>query len=98
MLKSSAFANEEEWRLISHDVRVDGNEPRHGVPLAIKFRASGGRVVPYFDYTFGDLPITSLVLGASRPMLTEESGLTIMLRETCAQAVAITRSTVPVRP
>jgi hypothetical protein len=99
MLKSPAFTSEEEWRLITYDVRVDGLEQKVGTPLATKFRAATGRVVPYCEYSFDEIPITDVVIGASFPMAEEDPALVILFRNTVkGRPVNVVRSVVPIRP
>jgi len=56
-LKSKAFAEEKEWRLISSFTR-DGSEKA-------EYRASGSRIIPYRVHHFinGEVPITNVILG-----------------------------------
>ncbi len=99
-IKSIAFANEEEWRLITYEVNVNHNYPKAAImPLNRNFRATNDRVIPYLEYSLPLAPVTEIVLGASSPMKVEEPALAILLRETApGQSVSISRSTVPIRP
>lgn len=97
-LKNLAFANEEEWRLITYDPR-HGVTPAGAVPLPVRFRVVGGRVIPYVELPVDPLLVAQIVLGASVPMRLEEPALAILLRETVGgRSVEVVRSTVPVRP
>lgn len=97
-LKNPAFASEEEWRLITYDLR-DHAIQVGGVPLVNRFRVVSGRIVPYLELSVTPLPVTQIVLGASLPMLLEDPALSILLRESVpGRSVEIIRSTVPVRP
>ena len=98
-LKSKVFENEDEWRLITYDIRVDGRETRGGKQLATKFRATAGRVVPYCEHSFDEVPITDLVIGASFPMTEEDPALMTLFRDTVkGGSVKVLRSAVPIRP
>ena len=100
MLKSPAFSNEEEWRLITYDVR-NHDRQRHSdeVPIETRFRVVAGRIVPYLQYTLAQLPVTEIILGASAPMAVGDPALKVLLRETVgSKSVEITKSTVTVRP
>lgn len=58
LLKMPAFSEEQEWRVLSHCVRLT-----HG---DVKFRASGNKIVPYREYMFDDScgnPIRQVILG-----------------------------------
>jgi hypothetical protein len=70
--KNPAFSEEEEWRLITFSIKVDrGRIP--GTLLPPHFRAVGGRIVPYVKVNYEALPVTAILLGASRPTQTEEA-------------------------
>jgi hypothetical protein len=94
-LKNRAFADEEEWRLITYDPPdgpADKRLPKH-------FRVMAGRVVPHVDLVFTDLPLTEVVLGANVPMEVDDPALAILLREAgIGESVAVSRSPVPLRP
>jgi hypothetical protein len=97
-LKNPAFQNEDEWRLITHDLRIDGIEPKDGIRMENKFRASGGRIVPYMEYSLDGVRITDLVLGASFPMPPEDPAFAILFRKAAKGNPAVVRSVVPIRP
>jgi hypothetical protein len=93
------LTSEEEWRLITYDLRVDGREHKGLITLPTNFRTAAGRVVPYCEYSFDEVPITDLVIGASFPMAEEDPALDTLFRNTVkGGAVKVTRSTVPIRP
>lgn len=99
ILKNPAFASEEEWRLITYDIRRRKGKPRpEEVALPRRFRVVAGRIVPYYEYSLKELPVTELVLGADVPMVPEDPGLAILLHETMKEkSLKVLRSSVPLR-
>jgi hypothetical protein len=99
MLKSSAFENEEEWRMIRYDLRGAGLEQHMKEKLTVNFRATAGRVVPYCKYSLDEAPITDVIIGASFPMAEEDPALAILFRNTIKGCpVKVVRSSVTIRP
>jgi hypothetical protein len=97
-LKNRAFADEEEWRLITYDLPPPGRG-KAGVRLPKKFRVMAGRIVPHVDLVFETLPLKEIVLGAHVPMEVDDPALGILLHEAgIGGAVEVTRSPVPLRP
>ena len=96
LMKNAAFAGEEEWRLVTHDVRGPRVAKKHLVPLQMGYRVVDDRVVPYQDLVFDLLPATEIVLGWSASMAPDDQGLAELVQNTCGQ-LEVRRSTVPVR-
>jgi hypothetical protein len=94
--KNPCFEGEDEWRLITFDMSGKHVPEGLGTPLEPQFRAVGGRVVPYLEVTYAELPVTRIVLGASCPMAPDEEPLGLFLRAV-KRPVPIVRSLVPVR-
>lgn len=97
LMKHPAYCAEEEWRLITHDVRGERVNRDRLVELPIGYRVVAGRIVRYQDLVFDHLPATGIVLGFSSAMAPDDPGLDELLRNT-GMALPITRSEVPVRP
>jgi len=95
-LKSNAFTEEREWRLITHDLIGQRVPHDADVALPMHYRIVARRIIPYMELTFDTLPLTELVLGAGLPMLPEDPGLRILVENT-ARGARIVRSDVPVR-
>lgn len=60
LLKSAAFKEEKEWRLVSHIVNI------HTDAIACDYRTSTGKIIPYCSYELKELvraPIFEVVLG-----------------------------------
>lgn len=95
-LKDPAFEPEDEWRLITNEVWVDGKADEPTRPTA--FRATAGRVVPYKVIELKELPIVEIILGASTPMANDEQALRVLMENTIGRTVPIRRSTTAVRP
>lgn len=95
-LKSNAFSEEREWRLITHDLIGQRVSHDADIPLPMHYRIVARRVIPYMELSFDTLPITELILGAGLPMLPEDPGLAILFENTIKDAQII-RSDVPVR-
>ncbi len=95
-LKAPAFADENEWRLITSELDGDGtaNEPGD-VPLETRFRASRGRIIPYKGLAFDPLAVTQIIPGSAVPMEPDDPGLTLLVPQFSGR---VTRSDVPVRP
>lgn len=93
-LKASAFAAEEEWRLITYETEgVDfAGAPGH-VDLPTRHRVTGTRLVAYKEVRCDPAPITEVILGASCDTGPDDYALSQLL-----PGVASTRSAVPVRP
>jgi hypothetical protein len=96
-MKDSAFAAEEEWRLITHDLRGGRIPAEHLVPLPMGYRTTSDRVVPFQELVFDHLPAREIVLGWSAAMEPGDLGLDELMRNTCG-SLDVRRSTVPVRP
>lgn len=97
-LKNPAFREEEEWRLIGYQV-LDGGTPIGGSPSTTKYRALGGRVVPYEETKFSDgdgMPVKEIVLGFSSPLEPDDPEIKLLIADTGIRA-RVYRSTVPVR-
>jgi hypothetical protein len=99
-LKNRAFADEEEWRLMTYDLQHAGH--RHGADgtrLAKQFRIMAGRIVPHVRLEFGRVPLTEIVLGSHVPMEVDDPALAILLQESGIDpSISVTRSPVPLRP
>lgn len=99
VLKSPVFTNEEEWRLITYNIRVDGCEPKGLIPLETKFREVAGRVVPYCEYPLEEAPFTEVFIGYSFPMAVDDPALETLFKNTVKGCpVKVVRSTVSMRP
>lgn len=95
-LKSHAFADEREWRLITYDLSGE-RVPRSPDPrLPTRYRIVARRVVPYLELRYETLPVTEAILGAALLMQPQDPGLTMLVESTNA-GMLITRSQVPVR-
>jgi hypothetical protein len=95
-LKSPAFAAEGEWRLISYSLKGERvRAPEKDLPT--RFRIVAGRIVPYLEHTFEELPVTQLILGASS-MQANDPGLVTLIGETLGREIPVSVSSVPVRP
>lgn len=97
LMKHPSYSAEEEWRLITHDVRGEQVNRDRLVQLPTGYRAVAGRIVPYQDLVFDRLPATGIVLGFSSTMVPDDQGLNELLKNT-GMTLPITRSEVPVRP
>lgn len=96
LMKHPAYREEEEWRLITHDVRGERVDPDRPTPLPFGYRVVAGRVVPYQDLVFDHLPATGIVLGFSSSMALDDPGLKELLKN-AGLDLPIARSDVPVR-
>jgi len=95
-LKSPAFAEEREWRLITYDL-IGPRVPHSGDPgPPIRYRIVARRIVPYMELSYETLPITEVILGAGLSMQPQDPGLRILVENTIRGA-QITQSSVPVR-
>jgi hypothetical protein len=99
-LKNQVFANEEEWRLFTYDLKVTHRKTQPAqIETPKKFRVVAGRIVPYIELSFDEVPVSEIVFGASVSMQVDDPAFTILLRETVGdRAVKITKSEVPIRP
>jgi hypothetical protein len=97
LMKNQSFAPEEEWRLITYDVKGERVRSKYLTPLPMGYRTVSGRVVPYQELVFDQLPAIEIVLGWSAAMSPDDPGLAQLLRGTSGD-VKIRRSPVPVRP
>lgn len=95
-MKNLAFAAEDEWRLITHDVKGERVRSEHLVPLPIWYRSVSNRVVPYQALGFDQLPAPEIVLGWSAAMAPDDRRLSELVQNTCGN-VEVRRSNVPVR-
>jgi hypothetical protein len=99
LMKSVAFASEQEWRLCTFEPKGLQAPPGLEVPMPTQFRTVAGRVVPYKDVSYEPLPVAEIVLGASAPIRIHDQGLAVLLEERLVSPLpAIKRSSVPVRP
>src|SRR5262245_35936384 len=96
--KHHSFAAEREWRLITHDLLIQGKRLEEGVPLGTCFRTVSGRIVPYKPYTPSMFAPSRLVVGASAVMACSDHALAQLLETAGCPAIPVIRSTVPVRP
>lgn len=97
-LKNPAFREEEEWRLIRYQV-LDGGTPIGHGPSTIKYRALGGRVMPFEETKFSDgdgVPVKEIVLGFSSPLEPDDPEIKLLIADSGSRA-RVHRSTVPVR-
>jgi hypothetical protein len=95
-LKSHAFSDEREWRLITYDLigaRVPGTPDSQ---LPTRYRIVARRVVPYLELGYETLPVAEVILGADVSMQPQDPGLTMLIENTKA-GMPITQSQVPVR-
>lgn len=97
LMKHPAFGAEDEWRLITHDVRGKRVSREHLIPLPIGYRVVSERIVPFQELVFDRLPVTEIVFGWSAAMEPDDQGLDELLQNTCGK-LKISRSSVPVRP
>lgn len=97
LMKHPAFSPEEEWRLITHEVRGERVNREHLVPLPTGYRVVSERIVPFQELVFDRLPVMEIVLGWSAAMEPNDQGLDELLQNTCGK-LKISRSSVPVRP
>ena len=95
-MKDPAFRSENEWRLLSNEVWRPGTA---ATPTRkTHFRTTNGRIVPYKEVDFEELPLRRIVIGASAPMDVEEQALAVLMEDALERRVPVTRSTVMVRP
>jgi hypothetical protein len=96
-LKSVTFETEEEWRLITYDVKGDRVPERPELITRAQFRIVGQRIVPYVTLTFESVPLDEIIVGASASMSPEDPGFSILWEETLDKPLTVSRSLVPVR-
>jgi hypothetical protein len=94
-MKHPSFEDEDEWRLVGHEIRRDG-KPLAPAPTGLKWRTRGAALVPYEELSFAGRPeaLEEVVIGYSSPLgldavrlLLSEQGMHPLVR----------RSDVPVR-
>lgn len=96
-MKDPSFRSENEWRLFSTEAWVpDGraDDPTRKT----HFRVTNGRIVPYKEIKFEELPLRVIELGASSPMKESEQSLAVLMENTLGRTFPVVRSAVPVRP
>jgi hypothetical protein len=96
-MKDPSFKAENEWRLFSNETWVPENNAENPPTRDTKFRVSNGRVMPFKEIKFEELPLKVIELGASAPMADNEQALAVLIEETLRQPVSVVRSPVPVR-
>jgi hypothetical protein len=98
-LKDPCFEHEKEWRFIL--TRTYDLDRFPTGPQDAKYRDTNGRVVPYLEVDLAPknarLPVFSVELGHSSPMMHDDAGLVPLVFSANPKAT-ITRSSVPVRP
>lgn len=90
-VKNPAFSEEQEWRLVSFSVKQDDDSD-------LKFRASGDKIIPYFEVKLDDLgvqPISAIVLGPKHQ--TPRHVIERMLADAGFEAVNISNSSATYR-
>jgi hypothetical protein len=97
-MKHPAFKGEQEWRLVTYEPRGKGVPPGFGVNMPVDFRTVAGRVVPYKKFKFEKLPALEIVLGASSPIQDNDQALAVLMEESIATHLPVSRSSVTVRP
>lgn len=95
-IKSVAFSAEDEWRLITYVPRGTGVPLVHDPSGPTKFRATGGRIVPYKEVVFDVLPVREVVVGSSAPILQDPAALNVLLEENVPDSdqIKVSESTV----
>jgi hypothetical protein len=101
-LKHPSFRGEDEWRLITFDIRGEHIDTRVGVQLPTKFRAEGNRIVPYIEVQYagsGDrLPLSSVKVGSRVERVVAEDSIRHLLRERhYNESITIGAADVPLR-
>ena len=96
-LKNPAFAEEREWRLISHVFRGAGENPLSDL-MKMDFRPRADRIVPFRRVALDEVgiaPITEVVLGPRN--VTPEEIVDAMLKKYSMTAVRVRRSSASYR-
>jgi hypothetical protein len=93
-MKDGIFRSENEWRLLSREVPGPPVDP----DKRTRFMTANGRIVPYREIRFEELPLRQIVLGASAPIDVDEQGLAMLMEDTLGRRLNVKRSPVPVRP
>ena len=96
--KHPSFRAEGEWRLITHDLLIDGQPVEDGIPLDTLYRTVAGRIVPYKEYSPTGFDPSRLVMGASAAMTAHDRGLAQLLEAAGCATLRVSRSAVAVRP
>ena len=94
-MKHPSFEDEDEWRLVGHEIRRDG-KPLAPAPAGLKWRRRGAVLVPYEELSFaGRLEtLEDVVVGYSSPLGLD--AVRLLLSEQCMYP-SVRRSDVPVR-
>jgi hypothetical protein len=98
-MKAPAFKAENEWRLISTEAFRDGEAKEYDQKTRpTHFRAANGRIVPYKEIHFDELPLCEIILGSSAPMKANEQALAVLMEDTLKKRLPVRVSTIAVRP
>lgn len=95
-MKNPSFSAGEEWRLIAYEPK-NTDTSRRASTLPTHFRQVAGRVVPYKEVAFDQLPALEVILGFAMPIQADDEGLAVLMEETVGRVLPISRSRVPVR-
>ncbi len=82
-LKHPSFRGEDEWRLVTFNIRGENIDTSADAHLPTKFRADANRIVPYIEVRYGGgrLPLSSIKLGSRVEKVVAEESLRYLLRE-----------------
>jgi hypothetical protein len=95
-MKHPSFSEEREWRLVGHQIVLNGKIQGKSGRDEIKYRRSNERLVPYEELSFADVPnaISEVVVGYSAASTLD--AIRVLLQDKGFD-VPVRRSEVPVR-
>ena len=99
-LKHPSFRGEDEWRLVTFNIRGEHIDESAGIHLPTKFRADGNKIVPYIEvlYAGARLPLSSVKVGSRVEKIVAEESIRHLLRERhYDEGIAVEAADVPLR-